>query len=75
MKAIIIGAGIGGLTTAIALQKLGIEVEVYEQAKEFKRLGAGISLWINAFKAFKEIRLEQNVAALGEEIKTSKLFT
>ncbi len=75
MKAIIIGAGIGGLTAAIALKNKGIEVEVYEQASEFKRLGAGISLWTNALRAFKEIGLEQKIINLGAEINSSKLLT
>ena len=42
MDIAIIGAGIGGLTTAIFLEKLGINVHVYEQAKEIKPVGAGI---------------------------------
>lgn len=48
MKAIIIGAGIGGLTTAIALEKQRITVEVYEKSPEIKVAGAGLSLWKNA---------------------------
>jgi FAD-dependent urate hydroxylase len=55
MKAIIIGAGIGGLTTAIALQQAGIEVVVYERAPELKAAGAGLSLWANALRAFDYI--------------------
>jgi NADPH-dependent 2,4-dienoyl-CoA reductase/sulfur reductase-like enzyme len=35
----IIGAGMGGLATAAALRKVGIDVTVYEQAKQFVRLG------------------------------------
>ena len=40
----IIGAGIGGLTTAIALQQKGIKVKIYEQTDELKPVGAGTIL-------------------------------
>lgn len=45
------GAGIGGLTAAIALRKLGKDVVLYEQAKEFARVGADINLTPNAVRA------------------------
>ena len=48
MKAIIVGAGIGGLTTALALHRAGIACEVYEQADELKELGVGITLMPHA---------------------------
>src|SRR5690242_14290600 len=48
MQAIIVGGGIGGLTAAIALEKVGIEAHVYERAPELREVGAGISLWANA---------------------------
>ena len=51
MKAIIIGAGIGGLAAAIALRKANIDVEIYEQVSEVREVGAGLSLWANALKA------------------------
>lgn len=55
MKAIIVGAGIGGLCTAIALQKNGIETTVYERASELKTIGAGLSLWANALRVLDEL--------------------
>lgn len=44
----LIGAGIGGLTAALALQHFGIPVRVYEQANELGEVGAGLSLGPNA---------------------------
>jgi 2-polyprenyl-6-methoxyphenol hydroxylase-like FAD-dependent oxidoreductase len=39
MKAIVIGAGIGGLSAAIALRKAGVETVVFERARELKDIG------------------------------------
>lgn len=44
MKALIIGGGIGGLSAALSLQKIGIEYDVFEQAPAFTEVGAGIVL-------------------------------
>ena len=51
MKAIIVGGGIAGLGSALALTKLGWQVEVFERAPEFTEVGAGLSLWPNALRA------------------------
>ena len=40
---IIAGAGIGGLTAALALLKSGIDCDVYEQASELREVGAGLA--------------------------------
>src|SRR6201994_1878099 len=49
----IIGAGMGGLATAAALHRAGIEANVYEQASKFTRLGAGIQIGCNAVKVLR----------------------
>lgn len=51
----IVGAGIGGLAAAIALRRAGREVMVFEQAKEFARVGADINLTPNAVRALDGI--------------------
>ncbi|MEZ0302913.1 MAG: FAD-dependent oxidoreductase, partial [Hyphomicrobiaceae bacterium] len=44
---LIVGAGIGGLTCALALLQRGIDVEVYEQATELREIGAGVQISAN----------------------------
>ena len=55
MKIGINGGGIGGLAAAIALRKAGHEVEVYEQARDYARVGADINLTPNAVRALKSL--------------------
>jgi 2-polyprenyl-6-methoxyphenol hydroxylase-like FAD-dependent oxidoreductase len=63
LKAVVIGGGIGGVTTAYALNKQGIEAEVYEQADDLRKIyvGSGIHMWNNAMRALKEIGLAKAV--------------
>jgi len=62
--AVIVGGGIGGLGAANALLRQGWSVQVLEQAPEFGEVGAGISLWPNAFRALESIGA---LAALNPE--------
>ncbi|GGA48075.1 NAD(P)/FAD-dependent oxidoreductase [Okeania sp. KiyG1] len=55
-KVAIIGAGPGGLATAIALRKKGIDAHVYERAKEFRPVGAGLGLQVNGLKCLDAIQ-------------------
>jgi 6-hydroxynicotinate 3-monooxygenase len=57
----VIGAGMGGLATAAALVRVGIDVTVYEQARKFARLGAGIQVGCNAMHVLRELGLEQRM--------------
>jgi len=56
-KIAIVGAGIGGLTLAIALQQRGMDVEVFEQASELAEIGAGIGLFANSIKSLKRMEV------------------
>jgi 2-polyprenyl-6-methoxyphenol hydroxylase-like FAD-dependent oxidoreductase len=69
-RALIVGGGIGGLATAIALAKAGFEVEVFERAPEIREVGAGISLWANAIRALDELGLRHAIdaASVGYEV-------
>lgn len=58
-RVVVAGGGIGGLSTAIALRRRGIEVVVLERAAEFPEVGSGLVLSPNGMKA---------VAALGSDV-------
>ena len=57
MRIVVVGAGVGGLTCAIALRDAGFDVEVVERAANLAEVGAGISLWPNALAALAEVGL------------------
>lgn len=65
MKAIIIGAGMGGATAGIALQNLGYQVEIYEAVRQIKPVGAAISIWPNGVKCLNYLGLRQQIKSLG----------
>jgi 2-polyprenyl-6-methoxyphenol hydroxylase-like FAD-dependent oxidoreductase len=58
---LVAGGGIGGLVTAYALACKGFAVRVFEQAPEFKELGAGIQLGPNIFRAIERIGLKADM--------------
>ncbi|MBE3640320.1 FAD-dependent urate hydroxylase HpxO [Mangrovicoccus algicola] len=65
MKAIIVGAGIGGLSAGIALRRTGWDVTIYERVTEVKPVGAAISVWSNGVKCLNYLGLGAEVAKLG----------
>lgn len=60
-KAIVIGAGIGGLTAAATLHRVGVEVEVYERASELRAAGSALSLTINARMSLRSLGIDLDV--------------
>src|SRR5262245_54558060 len=57
----IVGAGMGGLAAAATLRQIGCEVQVYEQASRFGRIGAGIQMMPNSMKVLRGIGIEQRL--------------
>jgi 6-hydroxynicotinate 3-monooxygenase len=57
----IIGAGIGGLALAGFLSRAGARVQIYEQAKQFQRIGAGIQMSPNAMRVLRALGLESGL--------------
>ncbi|KAJ5812304.1 hypothetical protein N7474_008605 [Penicillium riverlandense] len=58
MRIVVVGAGLGGLATAIALASSGHTVTVYEQAPELGEVGAGIQIPSNSTKLLKKFGLD-----------------
>jgi 2-polyprenyl-6-methoxyphenol hydroxylase-like FAD-dependent oxidoreductase len=59
----IVGGGIGGIATAVALHQAGIDAVVYERARELREVGAGMMLWPNATRVLRGLGLLQDVLA------------
>lgn len=81
-KIAVVGAGMGGLSAAAALRKLGVAVDIYEQAESFARIGAGIHVAANAVKALYGLGLSEQtlrekayfpIADYHREFDTGKL--
>ena len=65
LKVAIIGAGIGGLTAAACLRRVGVDVRIYEQARGFSRLGAGIQQAPNSLRVLRQLGLEPMLRAMA----------
>ncbi|MCC9137073.1 FAD-dependent monooxygenase [Pontibacter silvestris] len=74
MKVIIVGGGIGGLCTAIALQEIGIEAAVYEAATELKPVGAGVGLAANAIQGLERLGVAEEVISRGKQLTALVTF-
>src|SRR5262245_28455738 len=66
-EAIVIGGGIGGLTTALALLRVGLAVRVFERQPALSEVGAGITLWRNALAALDWVGAGAALAGVGAE--------
>ena len=59
------GAGIGGLTAALALIDKGFDVTVFEQSNELREVGAGVQLGPNAMRVYRALGMEQTIAGFS----------
>ena len=61
----IVGGGLGGTLAAILLQRAGYPTQVYEQAPELARIGAGINLGSNVMRIMRHVGLEDRMVGIG----------
>ena len=64
-RVMIVGAGVGGLTAAVALKRAGREIAVFERAPQLLELGAGFAIQSNAVTALRQIGLGEEFEANG----------
>ncbi len=74
MKVVVVGGGIGGLTTALMLHQAGIEVQVYESVAEVKPAGVGINLLPHAVKRLAALGLLPDLYAVAIPTETLSYF-
>lgn len=70
----ILGGGIAGLTAALALKKAGITATVIEAAPEFRPVGAGIVLAVNAMRAYRQLGLYDALLAAGNRVEQISIY-
>lgn len=75
-KIVILGAGVGGLTTAIALHHKGFKnIAIYERRNNAETIGAGLVLWANASKILDKLGLLTEVEKVGGKLQEMQRWT
>lgn len=72
MHVVIVGAGIGGLTTALSLHDRGIRFTIYEQSHELRELGVGINLLPHAVKILRDLEIAEDLERVS--VRTLELI-
>jgi 2-polyprenyl-6-methoxyphenol hydroxylase-like FAD-dependent oxidoreductase len=74
-KAIVIGAGVGGLSAGLALKTAGYDVALFERHPELRTAGVGLNLWPNATRVLAELGLSKPYADVSNVIHEFHAFT
>jgi len=61
LSAVVVGGGIGGIAAAVALAQAGIDVGVYEQARQLTEVGAGVSLAPNGLRMLERLGVGEGI--------------
>ncbi|MDE0381865.1 MAG: flavin-dependent oxidoreductase [Rhodospirillales bacterium] len=75
MRVLIVGGGIGGLTTALCLHEAGIEAVVYESAPALRELGVGINLLPHAVRELSALGVQPALASTAIETGALAYYT
>jgi salicylate hydroxylase len=73
VRAVLVGGGIGGIAAAVALAQAGIDVRVYEQARELAEVGAGVSLAPNGLRMLDRLGVGEGIRRLGARHVSTQL--
>lgn len=75
LNLLVIGAGMGGLTAALALQQAGHRVSVVDRVAELRPVGAAISVWSNGVKVLKRLGLGEAVERVSGDMRHMRYAT
>ena len=75
MHVLIAGAGLGGLTAALSLEKVGIEITVFESIKTIEPLGVGINILPHASRELIALGLKDELDRLAIRTSSMKYFS
>ncbi|KIJ31474.1 hypothetical protein M422DRAFT_266851 [Sphaerobolus stellatus SS14] len=73
-KVSVVGGGIGGLVLAVGLARRGIEFNIFEQAKKFEEIGAGVGVGPNAVKVLRDFGILDEIIKVVNQPLTTKTF-
>ncbi len=74
MKVAVIGGGIAGFCAAIALGRIGVDVDIFERSSSIREIGTGLSLWPNATCALRELGLLDSCSRAASRVKKLRLW-
>ncbi len=77
MRALIVGGGIGGMATAVALRRAGVRPSVFETRDdpEASQVGGGFHIWANGVRAVRDLGLESRIQEIGARIEKTAAGT
>lgn len=74
-KAVICGAGVGGLTAGLALKQAGFDVMVYERHPELRTAGVGLNVWPNGVRVLQGLGLEAEFTEMANLLTRYRTFS
>jgi salicylate hydroxylase len=74
LRVAVIGGGIGGLSTAVALRATGAHVQVFEQARQLSEVGAGLGIQQNGQRVLLRLGLGPEVHRIGSRLKGFRIY-
>lgn len=71
----ILGGGIGGLTLGVALERNGVDYDIYERTAQYRPTGAGIILRSNAMQVYERLGLARRLREMGTTIEGTRTYS